>query len=282
MARTVRTSEGRGMISRVSLRSAAPLFCVLAIVSLAMPASVGAQIGLVPSATTANAQTGAPFDLSGYWVSVVTEDWRYRMLTPDKGDFPGIFLTPEGQRIAKAWDPAKDEAAGDQCKSYGAGAIMRVPTRLHISWDNDSTLRIETDAGKQTRLFHFGGAPPSGGSPTWQGYSVASWEGLRPRGFVLPVVAGSGNARPAEEGYLKVETTQLRAGYVRKNGVPYGDKAVVEEFFDSFKEANGDTWLVVTSIVTDPQFLAQSYLTSSQFKKLPDATGWNPTPCAAK
>lgn len=271
------------MISRIPLKSAAPLICVLALVSLAIPASVGAQIGLVPAATTANAQMGAPFDLSGYWVSVVTEDWRYRMLTPDKGDFPGIFLTPEGQRMASAWDPAKDEASGDQCKAYGAGAIMRVPTRLHISWDNDNTLRIETDAGKQTRLFHFGAAPSPAVAPTLQGYSVASWEGLRPRGFVLPVVAGSGaNARPAEEGYLKVVTTQLRPGYVRKNGVPYGERAVVEEYFDSFKEPNGDTWLVVTSVVTDPQFLAQSYLTSSQFKKLPDSSGWNPTPCAAK
>jgi len=270
------------MVCRFPLKSAATLFCVLATMSLAMPATAGAQIGLVPSATTANAKLGAPFDLSGYWVAVVTEDWRYRMLTPDKGDFPGIFLTPAGQRIANAWDPAKDEASGDQCKSYGAGAIMRVPTRLHISWDNDNTLRVETDAGQQTRLFHFGDAPPTGGTPTWQGYSVASWEGLRPRGFVLPVVAGAGGVRPAEEGYMKIVTTQLRAGYVRKNGVPYGEKAVVEEYFDSFKEPNGDTWLVVTSTVTDPQYLAQSYLTSSQFKKQADATGWNPTPCAAK
>jgi hypothetical protein len=270
------------MISRIPLKSPLLLCCLLAVISLAMPASVAAQIGLVPAATTTNAQLGAPFDLSGYWVAIVTEDWRYRMLTPDKGDFPGIFLTPEGQRIANSWDPAKDEAAGDQCKSYGAGAIMRVPTRLHITWDDNNTLRIETDAGKQTRVFHFGGTPPAGGSPTLQGYSVASWEGLRPRGFVLPVVAGSGNARPAEEGYMKVVTTELRPGYVRKNGVPYGDKAVVEEYFDSFKEANGDTWLVVTSLVTDPQFLAQSYLTSSQFKKQADATGWNPTPCTAK
>src|SRR5271156_1725064 len=155
------------MISRIPLKTALLLFCVLAMVSLAMPAVAGAQIGLVPTATSTDAKTGAPFDLSGYWVAVVTEDWRYRMLTPDKGDFPGIFLTPAGQNIAKAWDPAKDEAAGEQCKSYGAGAIMRVPTRLHITWDDNNTLRVETDAGKQTRLFHFGGAPSASGSPSW-------------------------------------------------------------------------------------------------------------------
>jgi hypothetical protein len=166
MVSTARRSGGRGMISRIPLKSVLLLSCLLATVALAIPASVGAQIGLVPTATTANAQAGAPFDLSGYWVAIVTEDWRYRMLTPDKGDFPGIFLTPEGQRIANSWDPAKDEAAGDQCKSYGAGAIMRVPTRLHITWENDNTLRIETDAGKQTRVFHFGGARGRGGGST--------------------------------------------------------------------------------------------------------------------
>jgi hypothetical protein len=157
---------------------------------------------------------------------------------------------------------------------------MRVPTRLHITWDNDTTLRIDTDAGMQTRIFHFGSAPPSG-APSWQGYSVADWEGLRPRGFVLPVVAGTGAARPAQEGYLKVITTQLKPGYLRKNGVPYSANAVVEEYFDSFTEPNGDTWLVVTTIVTDPTYLVQPFIVSSHYKKT-DASGWHPTPCEAK
>ncbi|HKV04808.1 MAG TPA: hypothetical protein VJO53_06850 [Candidatus Acidoferrales bacterium] len=267
---------------RVFRKRAAGPTIALTMLSLAIPACARAQVGLAPNASVANPRAEAPLDLTGYWVSVVTEDWRYRMMTPDKGDFPGIFLTPEGRRLADAWDPAKDEASGNQCKSYGAGAIMRVPTRLHITWENDATLRIEADAGTQTRVFHFAGTPA--GPPTLQGYSVASWEGLKPRGFVLPVVAGSRTslAKPPEEGYLKVETSDLLPGYVRKNGVPYSSKATVEEYFDSFKEANGDTWLVVTAIVTDPQYLAQSYITSSQFKKLPDASGWNPTPCKAK
>jgi len=250
---------------------------------LAAPA-LNAQIGFAPPVAPANPKADAPIDLTGYWVSIVTEDWRYRMMTPDKGDYPGIFLTPEGQRIAQSWDPAKDEAAGEQCKSYGAAAIMRVPTRLHITWDNDTTLHLETDAGKQTRLFHFAVSdPPQGEAPSWQGFSMASWEGLRPRGFMGPVVAtgGAPTARRSE-GYLKIITKDLRPGYIRKNGVPYGRNTVVEEYFDSFNEPNGDSWLIVTSVVTDPEYLAQPYLTSSQFKKLPDASGWNPTPCEAK
>jgi hypothetical protein len=266
------------------LGRAVPLCVLLATLSLAAAVRVEAQFPTPPPGPTLTPKQMAPFDPSGYWVAVVTEDWRYRMITPDKGDFPGVPVNAEGRRIASQWDPDKDQASGLQCKSYGAAAIMRVPERLHITWDNDSTLRVETDAGMQTRVFHFGGTPPAGATPSWQGYSVATWEGQRPRGFILPVVAagGAAPARPAPEGYMKVITTQLRPGYVRKNGVPYGADTKVEEYFDSFKEQNGDTWLVVTTIVTDPEYLDNTYITSSQFKKLADASGWNPTPCEAK
>src|SRR5262249_31653553 len=97
----------------------------------------------------------ARVDLTGYWVSVISEDWRWRMVTPIKGDFASIPINPEGRKVGEAWDPAKDEAAGLQCKAFGAAAIMRVPGRVHIAWQDDDTLKVETDAGKQTRLFHF-------------------------------------------------------------------------------------------------------------------------------
>src|SRR5271168_1885684 len=119
----------------------------------------------------------APADLTGYWVSVVTEDWRWRMVTPLKGDAASIPINAEGRKIVDAWDPAKDEAAGLQCKAYGAPAIMRVPGRLHITWQDDTTLKIEADAGQQTRVFHFSGEAPRSAAPSWQGYSSAKWEG---------------------------------------------------------------------------------------------------------
>jgi hypothetical protein len=234
-----------------------------------------------PPAPKMNPRTDGLLDLSGYWVAVITEDWRYRMMTPDKGDYPGVPLNATARAIANSWDPAKDEASDNACKSYGAGAIMRIPTRLHITWVDDNTIKLETDAGEQTRLFHFYSTPPAGTPPSWQGYSVASFEGLRPRGFIVPVAAGSPGSRPAQEGYLKVDTTNLKPGYLRKNGVPYSAKAGVEEYFESFTEA-GNTWLIVTSVVTDPEYLDQSFVTSSQFKKQADATGWNPTPCLAR
>lgn len=234
-----------------------------------------------PPAPKINPRTQGPLDLSGYWVAIVTEDWRYRMLTPDKGDYPGLPLNAAGRALANSWDPAKDEASGNACKSYGAGAIMRVPTRLHITWVDDNTLKVETDAGQQTRVFHFNSDGPAGAAPSLQGFSVATYEGMRPRGFIVPVAAGTTGAHSNQEGYMKVVTTNLTPGYLRKNGVPYGAKASVEETFDSFSEA-GLTWLIVTTLVTDPEFLDQSFITSSQFRKQADDTGWNPAPCSAK
>ena len=100
--------------------------------------------------------------MTGYWVSVVTEDWKFRMVTPAKGKLQRRAANAEGRKVADTWDPAKDEAAGNQCRSYGAAGLMRVPGRLHITWENDNTLRIDTDAGTQTRLFHFGGIGAAG------------------------------------------------------------------------------------------------------------------------
>ena len=195
----------------------------------------------------------------GYWVSVVTEDWRYRMVTPPKGKFGGVPLNQEGRLLANAWDPDKDEAAGQQCRSYGAAALMRVPGRLHITWENDTTLKIETDAGTQTRLFHFGASQP--GEPTWQGDSLAQWE-------------------PGSD--LKVTTTHMLPGYLRKNGVPYSANAVLTEYYDRVHAANGDEWLVVMTEVRDPQYLTMPFVTTTHFKKLRDSAGWDPQPCSAK
>jgi hypothetical protein len=208
------------------------------------------------------------FDVTGYWVSVVTEDWRYRMVTPTKGDYGGVALNPEGRKIADAWDPAKDEAAGEQCRSYGAPNIMQVPGRIHITWQDEQTLKIETDAGTQTRLFHFGPASMQGGG--WQGVSIAAWD---------LVTVGRGQA---PVGSLKVGTTNLKPGYLRKNGVPYSANAVLTEYFDRAGESNGDAYLVITTTVEDPVYLTQPFLTASHYKKEADASGWKPTPCSAR
>jgi len=217
------------------------------------------------------ARAAAPMDLTGYWVSIVTEDWRFRMITAPKGDFASIPTNPAGVQAGQQWDPAKDEAAGEQCKSYGAAAIMRVPGRIRLNWENDTTLKVETDAGQQTRLFRFGESQPPAEPSTWQGNSVASWE-----------VSGGRRGGPPTGGSLKVVTTGLRPGYLRKNGYPYSEKTTVTEYYDRTNEPNGDTWLIITTIVNDPVYLAQEFVTSTHFKKQADGNGWNPQPCSAK
>jgi hypothetical protein len=239
---------------------------------LLRPASATSQNrGTQPPA----AKAAAPIDLTGYWVSVVTEDWRYRMVTPTKGDYQAVPMNAEARKLADAWDPAADEAAGNQCKSYGAPAIMRVPGRVHITWQDDQTLRVDIDTGTQTRLFHFDSSTEQ---TSWQGSSAAQWERPGGRGGGG---RGGADAPPVKGGSLKVVTNSLRAGYLRKNGVPYSENAVLTEYFDIAPQRNGDQWLVVTAIVDDPKYLTQSFVVSSQFRKLADARGWDPTPCSS-
>ena len=228
-----------------------------------------------------SAREAAPEDLTGNWVSVVMEDYRWRMITPLKGDAASVPINAAGRKIVDAWDPAQDEAAGLQCKAYGAPAIMRVPGRLHITWQDDNTLRVDTDAGTQTRLFHFGGKPGPNTEPAWQGYSAARWEP-----GPAPPPAGVGGLgllpRQTRSRSLEVVTNRLRAGYLRKNGVPYSDQTTLTEYYDRFSEPNGDEWFTVTTIVTDPVYLAIPFVTTTDFKRETDASRWSPTPCSAR
>jgi hypothetical protein len=127
---------------------------------------------------------------------------------------------------------------------------------------------MNTDAGQQTRLLRFGPTPPPSGEATWQGHSVASWELLPP----------AGRGQPPRGGSLKVVTKGMRAGYLRTNGVPYSESAVVTEYFDRHA-AFGTEWFTVTTVVDDPKYLNQEFITSTHFKKEPDASMWNPRPC---
>lgn len=249
-------------------RIAAHVLAAVAVVYVVSGFSRTAVAAQQPPPPTPRAQ--APVDLTGYWVSIVTEDWRWRMVTPPKGDYSSLPLTAEARKVADAWDPARDTAAGEACRAYGAAAIMRVPGRIRISWENDTTLRMDTEAGTQTRLFRFGATPAPAGAPSWQGRSAAQWQ-----------IVGGRRGAPPSGGSLRVVTTGLRPGYLRKNGVPYSANAGVTEYYNRTNEPNGDSWLLVTTVVEDPVNLAARFVTSTHFKKAPDGSIWNPTPCEA-
>jgi hypothetical protein len=277
-------------------------------------ARLGVVVGVVAAAAVVSAQRGggpgggaaqspqqsAPIDLTGYWVSIVNEDWRWRMVTPPKGDVASVPINPEGRKIAESWDPKLDGS----CLAYGAAGLMRMPTRLNITWENDRTLKIDTDAGVQTRrlLFERPASPPA---PSLQGLSIAEWErpgggggrggggaGAPPGPPPAPAGAPAGDGRggagrggragagpPARGGNLKVTTTNLSGGWLRRNGVPYSEAATMTEYFDRFAAPGGDEWLVVTTVVSDPKYLTQEFVTSTHFKKEADGAKWDPTPC---
>jgi hypothetical protein len=218
-------------------------------------------------------RAAAPFDMTGQWVSIVNEDWRWRMVTPAPGDFPGLPLSQAGRELANAWDPSQDGS----CEAYGAAGLMRMPTRLRIDWSGDDVIVIETDAGRQTRRLDFG-ADAAPGEPSLQGFSRAEWE--RPVGGGRGQFAARGRgAGGPPGGYLVVTTNNLSPGWLRRNGVPYSDETVMTEYFDRFASPQGEEWLMVTTIVDDPVYLNQPYITSTHFRRESDLSGWNPTDC---
>ena len=271
-------------------RRAGPFGPAVAIVAIAwslLTASLAAQgpPGGRGGGPPPTGKAGARADFTGNWVSVVSEDWRWRMITPAKGDYANIPVNGAGRKIADAWDPAKDQAAGESCRAYAAPAIMREPGRLQIAWQDDNTLKIETDAGMQTRLLRFAAPnspPPAASEPTWQGTSIARWE-APPRGLAgTTIPLGLGSRAGTDGRTLEVTTTRIRPGYLRKNGIPFSADTTVTEYFDLFKDPDGLDWFVVTTIVRDPQFLNGPWVTTSHFKKEPDASKWKPSPCAVR
>jgi len=271
-----------------------------------------ATVGVIAQTRAAAGRAESPRDITGYWVSVVSEDWHWRMVTPRKGDYASLPLNERGRAAADAWNPAKEKPA-DACKPFGAAAIMRVPGRVRISWADASTLLIETDAGQQTRRLQFGqlatrgwrvtrrgeiewfdegsDAPPPAGPATWQGFSAARWDLAPDPSAVRNAVFfagglgtgpdGAGVVVLGKYGSLHVVTTKLKSGYLRWNGVPYSDAARMIEDYDFRTEDDGTEWFTVTTIVEDPAYLSAPFITSTDFRKEPDGSRWRPTSCAA-
>jgi hypothetical protein len=235
-----------------------------------------------PATPPASARAAAPVDLTGYWVSPVMEDWRWRMVTPRKGDAASIPVNAAARAVIDAWDPARDEAAGEACKAYGAPALLRVPGRLRIRWLDDDTLEIQADAGEQTRTLHFGAPPPASTTPSRQGYSQAGWSFMTAPPGPAGVPLGMAPGRPAPSRTLEVRTTHLLPGYLRKNGVPYSGETSVLEYFDLFTEPDGAQWFTVTTIVTDPIYLGLPFVTTTDFRKERDGAKFKPRPCTAR
>lgn len=242
--------------------------------------TVKAQEAAVAPVPTAKAT--APFDPTGQWVSLVTRDWRFRMVVPGRGEYQGIPLSLAGKQFADAWDAAKDAAAGKQCAAYGGGVVMLVPGRLRISWKDEATLQVQTDAGTQTRLLHFQPTAELAAAPrSWQGYSQAQWmmSQVVPIYFRSPPTAAG--AKLEKFGSLKVVTTNLLQGLIRKNGLAYSDQSTLTEYWELNTDPDTHTqYLIVTARLEDPLYMHRGYLYTATFQKEADLSKWHPKPCA--
>jgi hypothetical protein len=270
----------------------------------------GALAAQAPPPAPQTADQAAPMDLTGYWVSVVDQDWRFRMITPPKGDYAQVPLNAAARKVADTFDPAVYGGANYQtsqiidCRAYGAAGLMHLPTRLHITWASPDVLKIETDWGEQTRMLHFTAGRPYGDMEqaiktgevgmshepaSMQGYSVAAWERpyrINAAAFQRGPVAGRGGglgtsrinvAQPG--GDLAVLTTDLAPGWLRRNGVPYGSRTRVIEHYQTFQDPTGKQWFDVATEVVDPEYLNTPFVTSADFLKEPDGSKWAPHAC---
>jgi hypothetical protein len=270
-----------------------------------------ASVAGAPPAPPPDAQKAALVDITGNWVSVTGQDWRYRMITPAKGDYRGVPLNAAGRKLADAFDPA--QYGGDKyqtsaiidCRAYGGASLLRMPTRLRINWADANTLKIESDWGQQTRLLNFVPNRPfadgyqslpeqaavasAGKAPSAQGHSVAFWE--QPYRYTASAFdrgprggGGLGALTAAAQqpgGNLAVVTTALTPGWLRRNGVPYSAKTRVVERFQTFTDPTGAQWFNVTIEVYDPEYLTTPFITTGDFMKEPDGSKWSPHACKA-
>ncbi len=228
-----------------------------------------------PSGPAPSSQEAAAFDMTGYWVSVVTEDWRWRMMVAEPGDTDnGTPLNQAGRELAEAWRPDDNEV--ESCLAFGGAGILRYPGRLHISWADEETLRIDFSAGEQTRLLHFNDeASTTNATSSLQGYTTASWHKerqTRGMGFGPQVTSFEG-------GNLKAYTRNLMPAFLQRNGVPYSDQTTIEDYYKVIDAPNGDRWLIITSVVSDPVYLRQNWITSTNFKYEANGDNWDPIDC---
>lgn len=246
---------------------------------------LGLIVGLLLSRgalSQVSSREAAAIDLTGFWVSVISEDWLYRMVTPARGDYSSVPLNELGVSTAETWDPEAGTAAGVSCMSYGPPGLIRQPGRLRIDWQDDETLRIDFDAGMQTRLLRFGVEAPEAAEPhTHQGYSRAEWQRQDRSRALFGTRTNVNASEPGQGGTLGVITTHMNAGFLRTNGVPYSESTQLEEYFDVITVPNDTEWLIVTTIVRDPTYLAQPFVISTNFKREPDDSGWMSRPCTA-
>lgn len=201
----------------------------------------------------------AQVDIAGEWVSEFSEDRVERIPGPDVGDYAGLPLNDAARLKADTWQASVQTLPERQCIPHPSPYSLRGPTNLRISADVDPVTQetvsytIYGTFGRATRLVWMDGRPrPSPLAPhTWAGFSTGRWEGSR----------------------LRIDTTHIKLGYLRRNGVPHSDLATMTEYL----WVRGDR-LQISSIVDDPVYLSEPLVRTTDFVRNPTQHGVA-TPC---
>ena len=192
----------------------------------------------------------AQIDLSGEWAARFHEDQLERIPGPEVGDYSGIPLNDDLRLRADTWDASLLTLLEEQCIPHPATYSLRGPADLRITNDIDPVTQqvraivIYGTFGRATRVIWMDGRPhpPEYAPHTWAGFSTGKWEGET----------------------LTVETTHIKAGYLRRNGVVHSDQATITEHI----YRHGDV-LTITSIREDPVYLDEPFVQSTNWVSNP-------------
>jgi len=187
------------------------------------------------------------FDLSGEWAPNLLEDWFERLPGPALGDYTGIPLNEAGRQKADTWDAATLSQPERQTQPHPAVYSFRGPNP-HLRWEqirHSETgeligYRTSGTYGRADRTIWLDGRPhPSDYAlHTWSGFSTGRWV----------------------DSTLIVTTTHMKAGTLRRNGVPSSAYAVMTEYW--FRQG---TLLTMVSYVQDPIYLEEPFIRSQSW-----------------
>ena len=202
----------------------------------------GLAVSVLLVAGTATAQ----MDLSGAWGQRFHEDAPERGAGPEIGDYTGLPINDAARRRADAWDAAKWTMPERQCEPHPADYGPRGPASLRISSTLDPVSQDVVSWNvtvlwmvQQRTIWMDGRAHPSEyAQHTWQGFSTGEWEG----------------------DMLKVTTTHLKEGWVRRNGLPRSSEATMTEYF-----LRHDDYLTLVTVVRDPVYLTEPLVRTSNW-----------------
>jgi len=203
----------------------------------------------------------AQLNLVGYWAPIFHEDFDERIPGPPIGDYLGLPINDAARLRAQSWDASLLSSPEHQCKPHPSTYGFRGVGTLRI-WETrdpktQALVKINTQIEwqEQRREIWLDGRPhpPEYARHTWQGFSTGHFEGDT----------------------LVVETTHLKAGWIRRNGLPLSDRATMTDRF----YRHGDL-ITHVMMIEDPVYLTEPLVKTNGFQLMPAGT-INPYPCEA-